>query len=262
MLFKTLFDDTCLTHIDSELKPLQSVVWLTVPQGIPTVWLRVMFKIGEQNNGWMVYPAQQVKLSAAFTTTSSTPAPPLALADPGTDCDAACSTTYNANSACDASKMGTIDSMKTLTDVFPSATCNPALALSVCSSSNPAINDTAGGFCSFNPTGCAQTFDCKSVDPTSHRICACTSGTKAGGGGGTPPAQTPVTGGSSSSFPTVPVAVGVSIGVAALFAIFIAYGLYRRQKFQTSSTYIKEEQVTMSDQQQNTMRPVMPSGRV
>jgi hypothetical protein len=260
--FQTLFDDICVAHVNSELKPLQSTVWLTVPTGVNKVWIRVLFKIGEQNSGWMVYPEEQTVLKSAFPQTYPD-AGFIALAEPGADCNAACGTTYNPNSLCDAARTSTITNMDVLEDIFPQETCNPGLTMSTCSSAVPVINDTAGGYCSFKmPTSCTTTFDCAATDANSHRICVCTDGTRSNLNGANNNNNGKDSNGANLLIP-VEALIGIVLGVAALFAGFVAYGCYRKQKFQTQLKYAKAE-VPMSGTEGQTQayRPVMPSGKV
>jgi hypothetical protein len=258
--FQTLFDDVCVTHINSELKSLKSTVWLTIPEGISKVWIRVLFKIGEQNSGWMVYPEQQTVLKSGFPQ-SYPNAGFMALADPGADCNTACGTTYNSNSLCDAAKTAAIDNMASLDSIFPAETCNPGLTMSTCTSAAPVINDTAGGYCSFNlPTGCSATFNCLATDTSSHRICACTDGTKSPGKGENPGGSGPSS--EANLLLPVPGVVGISLGIAALFAAFIAFGFYRKRQFQTQLAYTAKTEIGMSSETQQSVRPIMPSGRV
>jgi len=257
--FQTLFEDVCVTHINSELKPLQSTVWLTIPEGISKVWIRVLFKIGEQNSGWMVYPEDQTVLKSGFPQIYPN-AGYMALAEPGSDCNAACGTTYNPNSFCDAAKTSAITNMAALDSIFPAETCNPGLTMSTCTSAAPVINDTAGGFCSFNlPVGCSATFDCMATDSTSHRICACTDGVKSNLGNGNNGGGGPSNG--ASLFLPIGAIVGITLGIAALFAGFIGYGYYRKGQFQNQLAHSKAE-VGMSTETTQSYRPVMPSGKI
>jgi len=271
--YQTLFSQTCVTHANSELKPLSSTFWVTLPN-VPTVYIRLVFKIGEQNNGWMVYPPL-LTLQQGFSA-SSTKLPNIALAVPGTNCHQACTASYPTTTpACDPVNSASITSLSILEQLLPNQVtqCKPGATISTCSANNPMLNDTAGGMCSFN-SACTPSstpaFSCEAADANNHRICWCTSGgselTSTPSSSPLPPSSSPTstphsTGSSAaSSFPTVPVAVSVSIGSVAIFAIFIGYGLFRRQQFANTSKMTSD--VNMQPMVQQVARPVMPDGRI
>jgi len=225
----------------------------------------------------MVYPKTLLTLQKGFSSTSTTSTssklPPIAVAAPGTNCHQACTSAFTSTPACDPVNSASITSMSTLQSLFPGQWCKPGASLSTCSPLNPMLNDTAGGLCSFNSDSCSasstssgSTAFCEQVDPFNHRICYCTTGsseatvssTNNPGSTVIPPSSSSNSKSSGSSFPTVPVAVSVSIGSVVIFGLFIAYGLFRRQQFADTNKMTSD--VTMQPMQ--VARPVMPEGRI
>jgi len=131
------------------------------------------------------------------------------------------------------------------------------------------------GACGSSTATSSETY-CEAVDPSNHRICYCMQGTSEAtqsstsstnnnnnnnNGGGPPNNGGPThssTKSSASSFPTVGVAVGASVGSVAIFGLFIAYGLWRRQQFADTNKMTSD----VSMQPMQVARPVMPDGRI